>query len=52
MCRFRLILIRVMWQRQRLQAGADLVNDIWGFQYDEKMAGLVKKYDAGMLSDA
>lgn len=25
-----------------LQAGADLVNDIWGFQYDEKMAGLVK----------
>ena len=29
-----------------LQAGADLVNDIWGFQYDEKMAGLVKKYDA------
>ena len=28
-----------------LQAGADLVNDIWGFQYDEKMAGLVKKYD-------
>ena len=29
-----------------LQARADLVNDIWGFQYDEKMAGLVKKYDA------
>ena len=29
-----------------IQAGADLVNDIWGFQYDEKMAGLVKKYDA------
>ena len=29
-----------------IAAGADLVNDIWGFQYDEKMAGLVKKYDA------
>ncbi|MGN0482284.1 MAG: dihydropteroate synthase [Lachnospiraceae bacterium] len=29
-----------------LQAGADLVNDIWGFLYDEKMAGIVKKYDA------
>lgn len=29
-----------------LQAGADLVNDIWGFLYDEKMAGVVKKYDA------
>ncbi|MGN1165004.1 MAG: dihydropteroate synthase [Lachnospiraceae bacterium] len=26
-------------------AGADMVNDIWGFQYDEKMAALVKKYD-------
>ena len=28
-----------------LQAGADMVNDIWGFQYDEAMAPLVKKYD-------
>lgn len=29
-----------------LRAGADMVNDIWGFQYDAKMAPLVKKYDA------
>ena len=29
-----------------LLAGADLVNDIWGFLYDEKMAGVVKKYGA------
>ena len=29
-----------------LTAGADLVNDIWGFQYDDRMAPLVKKYDA------
>lgn len=29
-----------------LLAGADMVNDIWGFQYDEKMAEIVKKYDA------
>ena len=29
-----------------LKAGADLVNDIWGFKYDVKMASLVKKYDA------
>lgn len=29
-----------------LVAGADMVNDIWGFQYDEKMAPLVKKYNA------
>lgn len=28
------------------KAGADMVNDIWGFQYDDKMAPLVKKYDA------
>ena len=28
-----------------LQAGADMVNDIWGFLYDEEMAPLVKKYD-------
>lgn len=27
-------------------AGADLVNDIWGFKYDAKMADIVKKYDA------
>lgn len=29
-----------------LQAGADLVNDIWGFQYDDQMAAVVKAYDA------
>lgn len=28
-----------------VKAGADLVNDIWGFQYDPKMADIVKKYD-------
>lgn len=28
------------------KAGADMVNDIWGFQYDDKMSPLVKKYDA------
>lgn len=29
-----------------LRLGADLVNDVWGFLYDDKMAPLVKKYDA------
>ncbi len=29
-----------------LDAGADLVNDVWGFKYDEKMASLVAKYQA------
>lgn len=29
-----------------LVAGADMVNDIWGFLYDPDMAPLVKKYDA------
>ena len=29
-----------------LKAGADLVNDIWGFLYDDKMAALVKQYGA------
>lgn len=28
-----------------LQAGADLVNDIWGLKYDERMASLIAKYD-------
>ena len=28
-----------------LEAGADLLNDIWGFRYDEKMAELAAKYD-------
>lgn len=29
-----------------LQAGADLVNDIWGFKYDPKMAAVTAKYEA------
>lgn len=29
-----------------LQAGAHLVNDIWGFLYDDNMAKIVKEYDA------
>lgn len=29
-----------------LKAGAHLVNDIWGFLYDENMAQVTKKYDA------
>ena len=29
-----------------LQAGADLVNDIWGFKYDPKMAEVTARYDA------
>lgn len=28
-----------------IKAGADLVNDIWGFLYDEKMAEVVKCYE-------
>ena len=35
-----------------LQAGADLVNDIWGLKYDEKMAEVIAKYHAAWLSDA
>lgn len=31
--------------RAALTAGADMVNDIWGFKYDEKMAPLVKEFD-------
>ena len=29
-----------------LQAGADLVNDIWGLKYDKKMASVNRKYQA------
>lgn len=28
-----------------LSAGADLLNDIWGFKYDAEMAAVVKKHD-------
>ena len=28
-----------------IQAGAALVNDIWGLKYDPKMAGVIAKYD-------
>lgn len=31
-----------------LDAGADLVNDIWGLKYDKAMAGIVKSYDAAV----
>ncbi len=31
---------------EALKAGADLVNDIWGFQFDSRMASVVKEYDA------
>ncbi len=28
-----------------IEAGADLINDIWGLKWDEKLAGLIAKYD-------
>lgn len=32
--------------REALRAGADLINDIWGLKYDEKMAGLIAEAKA------
>ena len=32
-----------------LQAGADIVNDIWGLQRDREMARVAAKYDAGVI---
>lgn len=29
-----------------LQAGADLINDIWGLKYDDRLAGVIAKYQA------
>ncbi len=31
-----------------LDAGADMINDIWGFKYDKNIAEYVKKYDASV----
>ena len=31
-----------------LEAGADLLNDIWGFRYDERMAELAADYDVAV----
>lgn len=31
-----------------LEAGADLLNDIWGFQYDERCAELAVRYDVAV----
>ena len=28
-----------------VQAGADLVNDVWGLKYDPEMAGVIAKHD-------
>ena len=33
-----------------LDAGADLVNDIWGLKADDKLAGIIAKYDAPAAS--
>ena len=35
-----------------IEAGADLVNDIWGLKYDSKMAGLIARTGVDVLSDA
>ena len=32
--------------RAALESGADMVNDIWGFCYDDKMADVVKSFNA------
>lgn len=29
-----------------LRSGVDLLNDIWGLKYDDKLAGVIAKYDA------
>lgn len=31
--------------RAALEAGADLINDVWGFLYDEEMAAVAAEYD-------
>lgn len=31
--------------RAALEAGADMINDIWGLKYDAKMAEVIKEYD-------
>lgn len=31
--------------REAVKAGADLINDIWGFQWDKKMAQVAAEYD-------
>ena len=35
-----------------IQAGADLVNDIWGLKYDSEMGAVIAKYECCMLSHA
>ncbi len=38
------------WVAERaLDAGADIVNDIWGFSHDERMPALVARYGAGAV---
>lgn len=34
--------------KEALKAGADMVNDIWGLKYDDKMAAVVKEYQAAV----
>ncbi|MFA6308775.1 MAG: dihydropteroate synthase [Clostridia bacterium] len=32
-----------------LKAGANIINDVWGLQKDAKMAGVISKYNAGVV---
>ena len=32
-----------------LSAGADMINDIWGLKWDEKMAGVIAGYNKGVI---
>ncbi len=35
--------------RAALEAGAHIVNDIWGLQYDNKLADVIKEYDVSVV---
>lgn len=35
--------------RKAMEAGASILNDIWGFQYDQKMAQLAAEYDCPVV---
>ena len=36
--------------RKVMEAGASILNDIWGFQYDQKMAQLAAEYDCPVVN--
>ena len=49
MFQFRLIHIKQKLPKQAIEAGAHIINDIWGAKADEEMAAVAAEYDVPII---